>query len=372
MGLLACACLRVPAWQHGSSACEGDQDCPPGFTCAESLCRAGAASDASLPDISPLDRPSFDMQTACVDYALSFNGENWVTVPDSPALDSMSAITVEAWIFPTLLGEEVQVVSHHHHTNSRGYVLLVKNDRAEFRIYTATDSFTVPRSSTGTTQLVTGRWYHLAGTSDGVVMQVFVDGLLQSRRAIDSGQFRDYAGPLRIGGASYDEDFGFHGLIDDVRVSSTVRYASNFLVPAEPLELDPNTVALWNMEDAPGQQVHDQAGLHHGTRGDDSSEESSDPGWITTECAPQRSSGPPDCETIYGRAPNFDPCPPGEHCMFYTVTADLTPRSCGVLCEGLGGECLGAWDDDNNTCDFDTQEDCQFEDDDQICTCSSL
>ena len=40
--------------------------------------------------------------------ALTFDGVNdWVTVPDSASLDLSTRATLEAWVFPTALGERV-------------------------------------------------------------------------------------------------------------------------------------------------------------------------------------------------------------------------------------------------------------------------
>lgn len=76
---------------------------------------------------------------------------------------------------------------------------------------------------------------HLAGTFDGKTLQMFVNGKLTDTRQL-TGSFTGSGFPMTIAASpSPNEngiDFAFAGLIDQVRISKTVRYSANFEVPA--------------------------------------------------------------------------------------------------------------------------------------------
>ena len=52
---------------------------------------------------------------------------------------------------------------------------------------------------------------------------------------------------------------------------------------------------------------------------------------------------------------------------------DTIHRGCGNYCEFLGRECVGAWEEDDDTCQILSTEDCDFwfgkETSDAICQC---
>jgi hypothetical protein len=100
------------------------------------------------------------------------------------------------------------------------------------------------------------QWQHLAVVSDSGWLRIYVDGVLH-----DEGPAQSYAGPVpnlfRIGN-NFDRTFGRY-VIDEVRVSSTARYASNF-VPGAVLEADGDTLSLWHFDETQGADVVDAAG----------------------------------------------------------------------------------------------------------------
>src|SRR6185295_14387443 len=82
-------------------------------------------------------------------------------------------------------------------------------------------------SVTGTTALSTGVWHHVAGVFDGSELRVYVDGVLDGATASELAPAAGTA-DLRIGALAVEKGGFFDGLIDEVRVTSGIRYAANF------------------------------------------------------------------------------------------------------------------------------------------------
>jgi glucose/arabinose dehydrogenase/chitodextrinase len=149
--------------------------------------------------------------------ALSFDGTSaFVSVQDSPSLDLTTAMTLEAWVYPTAGGNDWRDV-----------------------VYKANDTYYLESSSgtgapvvganfngplDGTSALPLNAWSHLAGTYDGSTMRLYVNGIQVASRP-DFGQISPSAGALSIGGdALYGQLFA--GRIDEVRIYKTARTAS--------------------------------------------------------------------------------------------------------------------------------------------------
>ncbi|MBL8056727.1 MAG: LamG domain-containing protein [Anaerolineales bacterium] len=147
--------------------------------------------------------------------------------------------------------------------------------------------FGVSRGAAGTTVCSTnaiadGAWHHVAFTrraADGQ-LSIFIDGRLEAQAAGPAGDvsYRDgratsYADDpfLVIGaekhdaGASYPS---FNGWVDEVRVSTTVRYTAAFTRPAAPFTPDASTAALYHFDEGPAGactgQVLDSSGAAGG------------------------------------------------------------------------------------------------------------
>ena len=105
----------------------------------------------------------------------------------------------------------------------------------------------------------TGRWVHTAVTWDGQEITLFYDGVLQAQTA--------FAGTLFLGPADWlltigngcvcpDSFEGFHGYIDEVRISSISRYEADF-EPQHQFTTDEFTVGLWHFDEGQGTVVAD-------------------------------------------------------------------------------------------------------------------
>jgi glucose/arabinose dehydrogenase/chitodextrinase len=145
--------------------------------------------------------------------ALRFDGVNDVLViPDSSSLDLTTALTFEAWVYPTatlsswkaILQKEVDAYFLNASTN---------NNRLGVGGTFSGVCCTVLRGPSG---LTPNQWTHVAATYDGAWLRLYVNGVQVASRT-RSGSLEVNALPLRIGGSTYPGEF-FPGLIDEVRI----------------------------------------------------------------------------------------------------------------------------------------------------------
>jgi len=108
--------------------------------------------------------------------------------------------------------------------------------------------------------LAESAWQHVAIVQDGGQLRVYVSGQLESE-----GAAQTYSGPTAllsriglhadpVGGDSFGEF-----VIDEVRISSTARYAADF-VPAVVSTADADTLSLWHFDESFGDLTVDAAG----------------------------------------------------------------------------------------------------------------
>ncbi len=146
-------------------------------------------------------------------------------------------------------------------------------------------AFGVNRSSGGATlcggQVLDGMWHHVAVIRERATgeMRIFVDGapttLSNVAASLDvsyrAGRTTAFANdPFLVFGAE-KRDAGaqfpsFNGLLDDVRLSSFLRYTNAFARPNAPLVADGNTVALYSFNEGSGTTIIDSAGGSDGVR----------------------------------------------------------------------------------------------------------
>lgn len=131
------------------------------------------------------------------------------------------------------------------------------------------------RTIMGTTDLRDDTWHHIAVTrarSTGN-MAVYVDGAREaSQTSGPSGDIHiasnsdtsTYNRYICIGGEKHAIDWPqgqFTGYIDELRISTTLRYSStSYTVPVAPFTADANTVGLYHLNDAAGLTILDSSG----------------------------------------------------------------------------------------------------------------
>jgi hypothetical protein len=176
------------------------------------------ASGTSVTDASPTANAgtidgALRSTTGRFGGALSFDGVNdRVTIPDVPALDLTTGMTLEAWVNPTAT-TGWRTVALKERPSNLVYALYGSSDTGRPATLVQTPLETDLR---GTAALATSTWSHLASTYDGTTLRLYVNGTQVASRAV-SGAVTASTGVLSIGGnASWGE--WFSGLIDELRV----------------------------------------------------------------------------------------------------------------------------------------------------------
>ncbi|HET8756444.1 MAG TPA: LamG-like jellyroll fold domain-containing protein [Solirubrobacteraceae bacterium] len=146
--------------------------------------------------------------------ALTFDGVNdWVTVPDTDALDLTTGVTMSAWVNPTAVGSAFRTVLMKERPGGLIYTLYAGDGagRPSGHVFTTSE-----QRAAGTANTPLNTWTHLAMTWDGATLRLYVDGTQVSSRAV-SGTLLTSTGALRIGGNGVWTEW-FAGRIDEVRL----------------------------------------------------------------------------------------------------------------------------------------------------------
>lgn len=155
-------------------------------------------------------------------YALDMSETaRYVSVPNTSSLNPVTAITVEAWIYPTAWGVNFwtnSIVSKDDWSaGTRGFVLRCgANGTLSFNLGTSLGwrEAVSPASS-----LQLNRWQHVAGTFDGTAIKVFVDGVEKASFSF-TGSINPSTFDMNIGQSAYHTASSrpFTGWIDEVRI----------------------------------------------------------------------------------------------------------------------------------------------------------
>jgi Concanavalin A-like lectin/glucanases superfamily len=147
--------------------------------------------------------------------ALNFDGLNdLVSIPDAPELDLTKTFTLEAWVRPDDLAAARPVIAKGESSGGNsGYMLSAKyTTNAAGYVASSGSTTTVSASSALPTSPA---WSHLALTSDGANLRLYIDGELKAT-ATPSVTAKATAANLEIGHSFLGGHFD--GLIDEVRL----------------------------------------------------------------------------------------------------------------------------------------------------------
>lgn len=145
-----------------------------------------------------------------VGQSRSFVGNGYI---DVGAIYPSTAGTIDLWMYPTTAGLNNRPI-----TDTGGYMYLEFSAANTFR-FTLNDG---SGKVTPTATIVANKWYHVVGVwGDGGFMRLYVNGQLIGSTA--AGSVSNVSNAVRIGGTT---SVFFNGIIDEVRISNSVRTAT--------------------------------------------------------------------------------------------------------------------------------------------------
>lgn len=217
------------------------------------------ADVATLQKALPDCKIEWDDPTKPAGHALEFDGIDDVVEIPSIGDNLGPPLTLEAWVAPDDIAAGQSTV-----------IAVGADDGLRFKIKRLGSQWhALVGNEThrwAVAPLTPGRRVHVAGVfSDRNQVTLFVDGIAAPPVGLDPAIVKQRtAGRLRIGFARDDGNapIPFAGIVDQVRVSNTARYAANF-TPAAQLSADAATLALYRFDEGSGDVLHDSSGKNH-------------------------------------------------------------------------------------------------------------
>jgi Concanavalin A-like lectin/glucanases superfamily/IPT/TIG domain len=189
-------------------------------------------------------------------------GGSYVNVASTPALSPQNAITVESWFYvdPTSpIGSNRPAIVRKDPSGS-SYILRNSDNNngfLEWILWTQTSGISTVTSPNLTPVL---SWHHYAGTYDGSMMRMYLDGV-QIASTPKTGLISIAPGPVTLGQGGGSSDT-WNGYIDEIRIWSVARTQAQ-IQSTMSLRIDnqPGLIAAWHFDG----NFLDLTGNHNGT-----------------------------------------------------------------------------------------------------------
>lgn len=216
------------------------------------------------------------------DFTIEFWVRGYLSENSSP---SVSCGANEDWILGNI------VFDRDRFSQGRKFGISIANGRVVFGV---TNASLQAQTICGTSSVLDGQWHHIAvqrRRSNGW-MWLYVDGQLEAQADGPDGDISypdngvpcsyccngspcTFSDPFIVLGAEkhdYDRNTypSFSGWLDEVRLSTVLRYTANFTPPSSPFVPDGFTAALYHLDEGTGDDVLDSSGApggpSHGVR----------------------------------------------------------------------------------------------------------
>jgi subtilisin family serine protease/PKD repeat protein len=187
-------------------------------------------------------------------WALSFDGGDRVIINNAPALNP-AQITVETWVnFGALVTGSAQFLLCKGGDRTSGAYRLWQGESA---IVFSIGEFWNGWGTSRSVALITNRWYHMAGSYDGAMMALYLDGTLISSNMVGSISVGNDS-PLYL---SFDDVLGYPysllGKMDEVRIWDYARTENEIrsTMYGSLAGNEPGLVGYWNFNEPLSSQV---------------------------------------------------------------------------------------------------------------------
>ncbi len=155
--------------------------------------------------------------------------DDFVNLGQQPNLTIGKELTLEAWVYiePSQTWPNCGIVSNFDENNSdqSGYGLLMDDNRGIDFILNLSSNNQIRYTYINSGGIEPNKWHHIAGTCNGEVMKIYVDGVeTKSLAASSTGINYNPESDLRLGIYEFeDENYYFQGKIAEVRIWNIAR-----------------------------------------------------------------------------------------------------------------------------------------------------
>ena len=203
------------------------------------LTRSG---DVKIQSFSPFVEPATTNGSGYFDG----NGD-YLTVSDNAAFDFTGDFTMEAWVYPTVIGANNAIAAQWVIGGLAFLYKVITNGRLQFVSFPGT-SVTVTAT---TTTVELNQWSHVAVTRSGTTVRLFVNGVMDATTGTVSGTLASTT-PLTIGTVGAETVQYWNGYLSNLRiVKGTAVYTANFTPSTSPLTAVSGTSLLTLQTDIP-------------------------------------------------------------------------------------------------------------------------
>ena len=188
---------------------------------------------------------------AQTNYALVFgNSSDYVSFPNAAVSSLTNTATFEVWMNPAANNQTSRIIEHITANSGDGFLIDLLNGKPRIIIGST--------ALTGTTSLTANTWYHLACTSDGSTLSIYVNGVLDVS-ALASATFPANSYSLRLG---LDQSGGNHflGQMDEVRIWNIARTQAQIqsAMYSTLVGTETGLTGYWPMNEGSGTTVSDK------------------------------------------------------------------------------------------------------------------
>lgn len=185
-----------------------------------------------------------------------------VAISGIGALQNLTAVTIDAWVYPTSYPIVNLSKIFSYTSGVVGYQLYI-GTTGLLNISVGNGTSNPTKASTNPIPLNT--WTHVSGMWDGSNLSLFINGVQTIGNALSGGSTGVPGLSPWIGNQSAGTR-AFSGTISEVRISNTARYSGNFTPPVTPYNTDINTIGLYHLNEGQGTVANDSSSnANHGT-----------------------------------------------------------------------------------------------------------
>ncbi len=168
---------------------------------------------------------SFSGSRNCLDFDAS--SSTYVRIADNSTLDITSAMTLEAWVYPTSYQDWDRIITKNWFEDKDPwltYALILTNDddgleSGDFVITISGTDYSVISSD----DVPLNSWTHIAGTWDGSTMKIYINGYLVNTTNNVTGSINSTSDDVTLGKNDNNAYNNFNGKIDEARIWNKCR-----------------------------------------------------------------------------------------------------------------------------------------------------